>query len=258
MRHGNTLILLSFLVLISAFAAGIPVKVEVEGEVGGTVSYLEMNKNVTGLQHFTVQWYNSKSVNCKSRMEFHITGENVSESAWTRRRTMEAGMSSVFETYWRPPHDGRYNVSLRIHHCYDILEKDLPGFTADLPNNASRELSLEAENLPGGKVRVSVGSNRSMEAVVVPVETPKGWVFDSSSALNTGPEGQETATIQYDPSVWSEKTAIFRAVSVDGRYVSEPVTVTVKKESRFWKKHGEKVYITIILALFLSLVFTRF
>lgn len=252
------LLCIAALVVVTV-VGGVPVEVSVESRVNGSLSYLAYEKNVTGLQSFTVQWYNLASASCTTRFAFHManasTGQRV-DTAWTNGYAMHPGESRAFHAFWLPPADGTYTVTMRIFHCFTVVEEPVDGFTVTNSGNQSAALSLELENQPNAQLSAQVTANRSVNDVyVLPVDSPAGWVFPAAAVSAITETQPGAATVNYTPSAWSQETVTYRAVTADAEYASEPVTVQVKKETAFWTRHGTRVLATIIIALTLTLLY---
>ncbi len=254
----KTVILLAAVLLIAGAAAAVTVDVRIDERLGGTVEYLSLQKNVTGVQTFVVQWYNSESVSCTSRVEFRIynqsTGEHVG-TAWAEEKSMLSGVSESFTAHWKPPSPGVYDAVLRIHHCFDIIEEPVGNFTVH-PVPVENALTVAAENQPNGAVAVTVSADKLVEnVVVVPVSTPAGWIIESAEIPRLQPGEERTVHISYTPSVWSQQTAQFQAVSQDGAATSPAEAVVLKREKSFQQRYTIPLLVAAILVLTTTILY---
>ncbi len=251
---------LLFILLIPLPVLSPRIEVNVKGKIGGNIEYFEMNETTDSLQKFVVQWYNSESANCRSRIEFKIYENSYNDSAyiksiWSEVRDMTPGMSNSFEAYWIPQNKGNYSVKIIVHHCYEIIESDAMNFSVKSLPNREEIIDIEAENVPGRKIRVSLKSDIDMEnVIIVPTDYPLGWIFNGERIDKV--EAGETITkeLEYEPSIWSSENINIQAVSLDGKYSSEKINFALKEEKYFWDEYGYIVLFLITALLVASVI----
>jgi len=240
--------------LIPSVASAIEIEVHVKSEIGGNIEYFEMNESVDSVQAFRLQWYNSESVSCLSRIEFKIYENGYVESAWSEPKKMHPGISEYFEAYWIPPHEGNYLVIIAIHHCQNIIESNMINFTVGSVPKPEETISIEAKNLPEKKIQVRLKAERDIKNVaVVPSSYPPGWVFNSKNVGDVKAGEEKIIELEYEPSVWSEESVNLQAISLDGRYSSEKIDFALKEERYFWDEYGYVLFLSVSVALAISL-----
>ncbi|MFB6075519.1 MAG: hypothetical protein ABEK17_00075 [Candidatus Aenigmatarchaeota archaeon] len=255
--------ILSLLFIFSTIplSFSVPVSVNVRSAVGGTVEYSDMIDSLNSTpQRFDVHWYNSKSVSCKSRLEFAIFNETnytgYVDSVWSSEKILKPGISEHFKSYWIPNYPGNYSVVLRIHHCNDIFDKVLGNFSVLSVPNPERDIEINARNLPNSKIEVKLESNRSLEDVIIfPENKPMGWIFETESVDLVEPNKEKNIKLKYRPSVWEKTSVDLIAVTEDGMHSSTIERVAVKKEKTFWENYGHLILFLTILTLSLSNIY---
>jgi len=167
------------LVVLAPYARGMIIEVAVGSRIGGNMEHFEMNENVTGIQEFETQWYNSQSVSCMSRMGFKImkNGEFV-DTVWSEEKEMLPGVSDSFFGYWSPEEKGNYSIRIKIHHCHEIIETEAMNFTVLSVPNPREKIVMETENLPGHKIKVTLSSDEDLKDVAI---IPKNTRSDGCS-----------------------------------------------------------------------------
>lgn len=242
------------IVLIPA-AAAIEINVSVRGKIGGYVEYFDMDDPVESVQKFSVQWYNSESASCRSRMEFRIYeyGSEGYETVWSGSKNMFPGSSDSFEAYWLPEREGNYSVKMVIRHCHDLVETGLMNFSVRSVPRPEESIDISAENVPGRKIRVTLFSESySGKVVVIPDDYPIGWIFAGKS-VDMEPGKKTVLEMDYEPSVWSEELVSLHAVSADGSRSSEKFELVLKEDLYFWEEHGLTLFALVLTATALSL-----
>ena len=251
---------LLFILLIPLPVLSPRIEVNVKGKIGGNIEYFEMNETTDSLQKFVIQWYNSESANCRSRIEFKIYENSYNESVyiksvWSEERDMTSGMSNSFEAYWVPPNEGNYSVKINVHHCYEIIESDAMNFSVESLPKREEIIDIEAENIPGRKIQVKLKSDRDMEnIVIVPTGYPLGWVFNGKRIEKIKAGETMVRELDYEPSVWNEENINIQAVSLDGKYSSEKIDFALKEEKYFWDEYGYIILFLITLSLVASVI----
>lgn len=249
------IIIVLFILLIPSLVVGPKIEVNVKGEIGGYVEYFEMEKSVKSVQKFLLQWYNSESISCMSRMEFEIyDSENYITSVWSGGKEMLPGVSRHFDAYWLPQKEGNYSVNIVIHHCQDIIESDPINFSVESVPTAEKILIIEAKNLPEKKIEVKIKSNRDLKnVIIIPSDYPPGWLFNGENIENVKGGEEIIKVLDYEPSVWSEERLNIQAFSFDGKYSSEKIDFFLKEEKYFWDKYSYGIFFITLILLILSL-----
>ncbi len=245
-------IAVAFILLVPT-ASALEINVNVKGKLGGYVEYFEMENPVDSVQKFTVQWYNSESVSCESRMEFRIyeEGGETYETVWSGSREMFPGSSDHFEAYWLPGKTGNYSVKLVIHHCQDYFESEMIEFSVESLASLQEAIAISAENIPGSRIRIELSSESDIGNVaVIPSGYPMGWVFSGENVELAG--GKAVLEMEYDPSIWREEKVDLQAVSLDGKYSSGKIEFALEEEKYFWEKHGYTLFLIVLSLLVLS------
>lgn len=243
------------LLLIPALVPAFRIEVNVKGTVGGYIEYFEMKETTDSLQKFGLQWYNSQSANCKSRMEFRIYEDEYVESVWSSSKEMLPGVSDYFEAYWLPAKEGNYSVKIAIHHCQEIVESEPIDFFVESLPNSEDVITMEAKNLPDRKIEVILKSKRDVEdVVIVPSDYPIGWIFAGVKIGEIKEDVDAVAIVNYEPSVFRDESVTLQAVTLDGKYSSESVNFMVKEEKRFLDEHGLSVIFLIATGLIVSVL----
>lgn len=247
------LVLLCIL-LVPSMASAMRIDVNVKGKIGGYIEYFEMEKEVDSLQEFSLQWYNTESVSCESRMEFKIYRENESfVSVWSQGKKMLAGVSDHFEAYWLPAERGNYSVKIVIHHCHEFIESGLMNFSVGKVAEPEEVIDMGIRNLPERKIEITLKPERDLEnVVIVPTNYPQGWVFNAEKTGKISAGEEFKKVIEYVPSVWIEETVSLQAVSSDGTYSSEKTEFRLKEVKYFWDEHGYNLFLLVLLVLVLS------
>lgn len=251
---------LLFILLIPLLVLSPRIEVNVKGKIGGNIEYFEMNETTNSLQKFVVQWYNSESASCRSRLEFEIYKNSYNESAyiksvWSEERDMTPGMSNSFEAYWIPSEEGNYSVKIIVHHCHEIIESDVMNFSVESLPNWEEVMSIEAENIPGRKIQVKLKSDKDLEnIIIVPTGYPLGWIFNGERIEKIKAGETITKELDYEPSIWNEENINIQAVSLDGKYSSEKINFALKEEKYFWDEYGYIVLFLITSLLFASVI----
>jgi len=240
------------LLLIPALALSLRVDIGVTGNIGGNVEYFDIEQ--AAVQKFMVQWYNSESVNCMSRLEFIIEDENYTKSVWTNSKKMLSGVSDYFEAYWLPPHSGNYSMTMVIHHCYDIVESEPIEFSVGEIPESEDAIEIGLKNLPESRIEITLKSERDVkDVVVIPKNYPYGWIFPAGKLdLESGKENK--LVIEYEPSVFTEESVTFHAVSADGKYSSKPANIVLREEKYFWDGYGMIVTLIITFLFVVSII----
>lgn len=245
-------IAVAFILLVPT-ASALEINVNVKGKLGGYVEYFEMENPVDSVQKFTVQWYNSESVSCESRMEFRIyeEGNEAYETVWSGSRDMFPGSSDHFEAYWLPGKAGNYSVKMIIHHCQDYFESELMNFSVESVVSAQETIGIYAENIPGRKIRIELSSESDIgDVAVIPSGYPIGWIFNGENIELA--EGKTVLEMEYDPSIWREEKVDLQAVSLDGKYSSGKIAFVLKEEKYLWEEHGYSLFLVALFLLILS------
>ena len=243
------------ILLLPGPVLALKIEVNVKGKIGGHIEYFEMEKKVDSVQNFLVQWYNTESVSCVSRIEFKVEGKNYSESVWSEAKDMLPGISDYFEGYWIPPQKGNYTVKIIVHHCHQVIESDPINFSVYSLPQPKKTIEIEAKNLPGRKIQIRLKSEKDLKnVVVIPSNYPIGWIFNGRKIENLK-AGETTIELDYEPSVWREEPVSFQAISLDGSYASNKTILILKEEKTFWEMHGYNLFLLAVLLLILSIVF---
>ncbi len=243
------------ILLLPSLALAPRIDVVIKGNIGGSVEYFEMESEVNSVQEFLLQWYNSESVSCKSRMEFEIYSGEYVESVWSESRDMLPGVSDSFRAYWVPAEPGNYSVKIVVHHCQDEIESGMMNFSVNSVPEPEESINMRMENEPGRKIKVYLESEKDLENVlVVPSDYPMGWIF--SGVKTDLKDGEEKALeMGYEASVWREELVTLQALTSNGLYSSEKTRFLLKEEISFWDAHGVGMLVlaTALLAFSLAL-----
>jgi len=241
------------IILFSSFASSLKIDVEIKSKLGGMVEYFDMKKVLNSdIQEFKIQWYNSQSISCKTRIEFKIyKNDEYLESVWSEEKITYPGESEYFYSYWLPISEGNFSVRPIVHHCNEVIEGKLINFSVLSLPKPQESIGITAKNLPKGEIEVKIKSNETLKnVVIIPKNYPLGWIFTSKKIEKL--EGEEKTILTYKPSVWSKETVTLQAISVDGKYSSKEISITVKKEESFLEKYGYYILIVIIILLSIS------
>ncbi|UCG95913.1 MAG: hypothetical protein JSV92_02630 [archaeon] len=242
------------ILLVSPSVLAVEINVRVRDKIGGQIEYFELEKNVDSVQRFVIQWYNSESVSCRSRMEYRIgKGGGKYETVWSDEREMPVGVSRHFEAYWLPEEKGNYSTVLVIHHCHDAIKSEAFNFSVESVPRSEETIGIEARNLPGKKIEVMLDSDTDVEdLIVIPTNYPAGWIFSSKRLENLEAGEGAKLVLDYEPSVWMEEKVDLQAVSLDGRYSSEKISFKLREEKYFWDENGYSIFIVVLILLILS------
>ncbi len=248
------LIIIIFVLLIPSFSVAPKIDVNITGLIGGDIEYFGFEE-MGPVKKFSIQWYNTKSVNCMSRMELKINKEGkYKESLWSKEKKMFSGSSDHFEIFWMPEEKGNYTAQLFVHHCNGIMESQKVNFTVNSLMKTKEKIKLEAKNLPENKIEVKLESNETVEKIIlIPTDYPLGWIFSGEEIKEIKNEKEIKKIIEYEPSVWSSETITIQAISPEG-YSSKKVNLTLKKEEYLWDKYGFVLFLIAFSILVLSLL----
>jgi hypothetical protein len=243
-----------FMILFMSTASALMINVTVAGEIGGHVDYIEMKEALDGeVQHFMLNWYNTKSVGCDTRMriDMHDVDGKYVDTAWSDSAVLEPGEQLDFHIYWYPKKEGHYNPALKIYTCQEVITQEIAGFDVLSLPSPENTITMEAENTDDG-IKLTLTSDSDIDnVVVVPTKYPFGWVFESTHVDFLKAGESRIVFMEYAPSRWKEEKVTLRAVSVSGRQASEPVEVEVKEERSFF---DAVLFPVIIAALVLSIL----
>lgn len=260
MNKKNILCIFMCLIFLIPVAHAVEVKVKVRGNIGGYIEYFQMEKEVDSVQKFLVQWYNSESVSCLSRMEYRIekNGETI-DRVWSDEKEMRAGVSRHFEAYWLPGEEGNYSTTLIIHHCHDTIESEPFNFSVESLKVPEETIKIKAENLPERKIEITLKSESDLEKVlVIPTNYPGGWIFNGEE-LASLKAGKETKIVmEYEPSVWMEETLNLQAIGLDGEHSSQEINFKLEEKKYFWDEYGYIIFLGVLSLLVLSFTFNIF
>jgi len=243
------------LIFLIPLVNAVELKVKVKGNIGGYIEYFQLEKEVDSVQKFLVQWYNSESVSCLSRMEYRIekNGEFV-DVVWSDEKEMAAGISRHFEAYWPPEEKGNYSATLVIHHCHNTIKSEPFNFSVVSVGEPKEKIEIKVINIPERKIEVTLKSESDLNNVlVVPTNYPLGWIFNGEK-LESLKAGEETKVVmEYEPSIWMEETVNLQAVSLDGEHSSEEIEFNLVEKEYFWDEHGYSLFLVVLSLLCLSL-----
>ena len=213
------IILLLVIALIPA-AAGMQISAEIKSLIDGYPEYVNYSMVLNDSpQEFKLSWVNSGSVGCLTRIRTDVLkdGELVYTS-WSEELPVEAGDYRAFTSYWQPNESGNYTGEVKVYYCMLIYNGPELNFTALISNRTglnpfSVTVGNDAEN-----IRLKVTSNRDLsQVVVIPVDYPLGWVFESA-AFNLSKNEAKTVDVRYASGIWKPESVKMLVTTPDGAY----------------------------------------
>jgi hypothetical protein len=251
-----------FLLLFASIALSIKVNVNVKGEIGGYIEYMDYEKIVNGtIQNFFITWYNSESVGCTIRIRIDINDGNKTYTIWSDKKPVEPGDHRDFELFWIPQHTGNYSWNVLIYACNEIFSGPNGTFEVISLSSPKKTIIIKSAKSTAEGIEIKIkAESYAKDVVIIPTNFPLGWVVEHAK-INEMKKGEErTVLVKYEPATPKNERVYFKAITMDGKYESEERGVLVKKELPFWEKFGPLVAAALILSLLfnLNIVFMRY
>ena len=226
-----SLILFTFSTTLAKISTGVVIKVVVSPEI--KMNYYFINMSINPAQSFYINVENSGSVGCDvlPRIVFYNSTGDISYTVWGTKRGLWPGSDGDWVFYSALP-PGNYSAFIKILYCKEMYVYGPYNFTVKNYNSPIKNtLEIIQNKTYENYLELTLKSNKTLKNVaVIPIKYPTGWVF-TSTMINKIEAGKEAKIkLYYEPSIWKETKIKVKAMTVDGKYMTEKEILLTKKE----------------------------
>ncbi|HEX33028.1 MAG TPA: hypothetical protein ENG01_01275 [Candidatus Aenigmarchaeota archaeon] len=188
---------------IFSIAYSLTLIVGVSGVIEGNDAYSFIN--VSSPVTFFVDWENTGSASCNTRLRVDISGPDGNYQVWSDNCLLHPGDHAPLFAYWFSDVPGNYTANLSVFYCNDYFFVRSYNFTLQ---PVSKHISVKVRSL-STESRIKLRLNTS-NVYIIPKKYPLGWIIPSMYANGTN------IVIPYEPQYWRETDIEFFAVSPEG------------------------------------------
>ena len=231
-------------VLIISLVKAIEIAVEVRGTILGKPGFFNYSKEAKNLAWFFVNWENTGSVSCRSRMRVDIYNDSeIIYTAWSKAEKIEPGGNADLKAYWYPYENGSYEAEIKIYQCNEIFEVRRVNFSSLIEKQEQLLGKVKIKN-DENFVHITFEPEEPIKNLVGVVDYyPKGWIFDYYEVSDIEQGKKIELKIGYSTEVWKPRRIRIDLLADDGRkHMSYEYTL---KEIGIWDKLRRNPWILI-------------